>query len=320
MGLAVEDEPFRKLINQGKIQGRSSFVFRIKGTNKFVSCGLKDQYETQALHVDIDMVENDVLDIEVFRKWRPEFNNAEFILEDGKYICGHEVEKMSKSKHNVQNPDALIERYGADTLRLYEMFLGPLEQDKPWDTKGIEGVFRFLKKLWKLYFDENDQLIVTDDKATGAELKVLHKTIKKIQHDIEHFSFNTGVSAFMICANELNDLKCHKCEILEPLAVLLSSYTPHLAEELWHQLGHEGTVNNAEFPKWEEKYLKENTFTYPVSFNGKTRFKLELPADLSKDDIEKAALNAPEAQKWIEGKTIRKVIVVPKRIINIVVG
>ncbi len=320
LGLAAEDEPFKKLINQGKIQGRSNFVYRIKGTNKFVSFGLKDQYETQSLHVDIDLVEGDVLDIEAFKNWRPEFNTAEFILEDGKYICGHEVEKMSKSKHNVQNPDALIERYGADTLRLYEMFLGPLEQDKPWDTKGIEGVFRFLKKLWKLYFDENDQLIVTGDKATDTEMKVLHKTIKKIKHDIEHFSFNTGVSAFMICANELSDLKCHKREILEPLAVLLSPYAPHIAEELWHKLGNEGTVNYAKFPQWEEKYLKENSFTFPVSFNGKTRFKIELPADMSKDEIEKAALAAPEAQKWIEGKTIRKVIVVPKRIINIVVG
>ena len=318
--LAVEDEPFMKLINQGKIQGRSSFVYRIQGTNKFVSYNLRNQYETQALHVDIDMVDGDVLDIEKFKQWRPEFADAEFILEDGKYICGHEVEKMSKSKHNVQNPDDLIERYGADTLRLYEMFLGPLDQDKPWDTKGIEGVFRFLKKLWRLYFDENDNLIVTDDKASDAELKVLHKTIKKIEHDIENFSFNTGVSAFMIAVNELNDLKCHKREILEPFAVLLSSYAPHVAEELWHALGNDNTVTYAQFPKWDEKYLKENTFTYPVSFNGKTRFKLELPVDLSKEDIEKAALEAKEAQKWIEGKTVRKVIVVPKRIINIVVS
>jgi leucyl-tRNA synthetase len=320
IGLAVEDEPFKKLINQGKIQGRSSFVYRIQGTNKFVSYNLKKDYDTQALHVDIDMVDGDVLDIEKFRSWRPEFADAEFILEDGKYICGHEIEKMSKSKHNVQNPDDLIDRYGADTLRLYEMFLGPLDQDKPWDTKGIEGVYRFLKKLWRLYFDENDQLIVTDEKATDAELKVLHKTIKKIEHDIEHFSFNTGVSAFMIAVNELNDLKCHKREILEPLAVILSSYAPHVAEELWHALGNETTITYADFPKWEEKYLKENTFTYPVSFNGKTRFKLELPADMSKEEVEKAALEAKESQKWLEGKTVRKVIVVPKRIINIVVS
>ena len=320
IGLAVEDEPFKKLINQGKIQGRSSFVYRIQGTNKFISYNLKNDYETQALHVDIDMVDGDVLDIEKFKKWRPEFADAEFILEDGKYICGHEIEKMSKSKHNVQNPDDLIERYGADTLRLYEMFLGPLDQDKPWDTKGIEGVFRFLKKLWRLYFDDNDNLIVTDEKATGAELKVLHKTIKKIQHDIESFSFNTGVSAFMIAVNELNDLKCHKREILEPLVILLSSYAPHIAEEIWHALGNNETITYAEFPEWEEKYLKENTFTYPVSFNGKTRFKLELSADLSKEEIEKAALEAKESQKWLEGKTVRKVIVVPKRIINIVVS
>jgi leucyl-tRNA synthetase len=320
LGLAVEDEPYKKLINQGKIQGRSSFVYRIQGTNKFVSYGLKNQYETQALHVDINLVDGDVLDTEAFKKWQPEFADAEFELEEGKYICGHEVEKMSKSKHNVQNPDSLIERYGADTLRLYEMFLGPLEQDKPWDTKGIEGVFRFLKKLWKLYFDENDQLMVTDEKASDAEMKVLHKTIKKIEHDIEQFSFNTGVSAFMICANELSDLKCRKREILEPLAVLLSPYAPHIAEELWHKLGNEKSVTYAKFPQWDEKYLKENTFTYPVSFNGKTRFKLELPVDMNKDEIEKAALEAKEAQKWLEGKTVRKVIVVPKRIINIVVG
>ncbi|RLD91234.1 MAG: leucine--tRNA ligase [Bacteroidetes bacterium] len=320
LGLAVKDEPYKKLINQGKIQGRSSFVYRVQGTDNYVSFGLKNQYETQKLHVDIDLVDGDVLDIEAFKKWRPEYANAQFILEDGKYYCGHEVEKMSKSKYNVQNPDDLIERYGADTLRLYEMFLGPLEQDKPWDTKGIEGVYRFLKKLWRLFFNEDDKFIVTNEKASAAELKVLHKTIKKIQHDIEQFSFNTGVSAFMICINELSDLNCHKKEILEPLSVLLSPYAPHIAEELWHTLGNEGTVNDADFPKWEEKYLRENTFTYPVSFNGKTRFKLELPVDLSKDDIKKAALEAPETQKWIEGKTIRKVIVVPKRIVNIVVG
>ncbi len=320
LGLAVKDEPYKKLINQGKIQGRSSFVYRVQGTDKYVSYGLRKQYETQKLHVDIDLVDGDVLDTEAFKKWRPEYANATFILEDGKYICGHEIEKMSKSKYNVQNPDDLIDRYGADTLRLYEMFLGPLEQDKPWDTKGIEGVYRFLKKLWRLFFDEDDQIIVTREKASAAELKVLHKTIKKIQHDIEHFSFNTGVSAFMICINELTDLNCHKQEILEPLSVLLSPYAPHIAEELWHLLGNEGTVNNAVFPKYEEQYLQENTFTYPVSFNGKTRFKIELPVDLSKPDIEKAALEAPEAQKWIEGKTVRKVVVVPKRIINIVVG
>lgn len=250
----------------------------------------------------------------------PEFHNAEFILEDGKYVCGHEVEKMSKSKHNVQNPDELIEKYGADTLRLYEMFLGPLEQDKPWDTNGIEGVFRFLKKLWRLYFDDNDSLIVTDEKPSDAAFKSLHKTIKKIQSDIERFSFNTGVSAFMICANELTDLKCHKREILEPLAIILSPYAPHIAEELWKALGNSPSISKVPFPKYDEKYLVENTFDYPVSFNGKMRFKLSLPADMPKDEVEKAAIAAEEAQKWIAGKTVRKIIVVPKRIINVVVG
>ncbi|MCF6169671.1 MAG: leucine--tRNA ligase [Bacteroidales bacterium] len=320
IGLACEEEPFKKLINQGKIQGRSSFVYRIQGTNKFVSYNLRKEYQTQLLHADINMVDNDVLDVEAFKNWMPEYRDAEFILEDGKYICGHEVEKMSKSKHNVQNPDELIEKYGADTLRLYEMFLGPLEQDKPWDTNGIEGVFRFLKKLWRLYFNENDLLIVTDEKPTGAELKVLHKTTKKIQSDIERFSFNTGVSAFMICANELTDLKCHKSEILTPLAVLLSPYAPHIAEELWKVLGNSPSISSAPFPDYDEKYLTENTFDYPVSFNGKMRFKLSLPVDMPKDEIEKAAIEAEAAKKWIQGKNVRKVIVVPKRIINVVVG
>ncbi len=320
LGLVCEDEPYKKLINQGKIQGRSSIVYRIQGTNKFVSYGLRKQYQTQALHVDINLVDNDVLDIEAFKKWRPEFQDAEFILEDGKYICGYEIEKMSKSKLNVQNPDDLIDKYGADTLRLYEMFLGPLEQDKPWDTKGIEGVFRFLKKFWRLYFDENDNLIVTNEKAAEPELKVLHKTIKKIRSDIERFSFNTGVSAFMICTNELTELKCYKREILEPLAVLLSPYASHVAEEIWEALGHEGGISYVPYPEHDEKYLKEDTFTYPVSFNGKMRFKLELPVDMPKEEIEKKVTEAREAQKWIEGKTVRKIIVVPKRIINVVVS
>jgi leucyl-tRNA synthetase len=320
LGLACEPEPFQKLINQGKIQGRSSFVYRIQGTNKYVSYNLRKQYKTQALHVDINLVDNDILDIEAFKKWLPENANAEFILEDGKYICGYEIEKMSKSKHNVQNPDDLIEKYGADTLRLYEMFLGPIEQDKPWDIKGIEGVFRFLKKMWRLYFDEENQLLVNDEKATEAELKILHKTIKKVRGDIERFSFNTGVSAFMICVNELTEHKCHKREILEPLAILIEPYAPHLAEELWSRLGHEGSISRIDFPEYDEKYLKENTFTYPVSFNGKMRFKLELPVDMDKAEIEKAVLNAQEAQRWLEGKTVRKIIVVPKRIVNVVVG
>ena len=430
LGLACEDEPFQKLINQGKIQGRSNFVYRvniekyaeyllwekmkhlenaknvvhqykdgrrkfdfyqpdkeliieikrrenlerlkpyyeeyIKTTNKrlilipaadiienmdltideifqaletvdkgvifnkgevrelkplFVSKNIPDREKfSTPLHVDINLVDNDVLDVEAFKKWRPEYANAEFILEDGKYICGHEVEKMSKSKHNVQNPDDLIERYGADTLRLYEMFLGPIEQDKPWDTKGIEGVFRFLKKMWRLYFDEENLLLVTDEKATTAELKVLHKTIKKVRGDIERFSFNTGVSAFMICVNELSDLKCHKREILAPLAVLIEPYAPHMAEELWQKLGNEGSVSRVDFPEFDEKYLKEDTFAYPVSFNGKMRFKLELPVNLSKEEVEKAVLQAGEARRWLEGKTVRRVIVVPKRIVNVVVS
>jgi len=319
LGIVCEEEPYKKLINQGKIQGRSNFIYRIKGTNKFASYNLRKEYQTQALHVDISLVENDVLDLDAFKKSNPEYKNAEFVLEDGKYVCGHEVEKMSKSKMNVQNPDELIEKYGADTLRLYEMFLGPLEQDKPWDTHGIEGVFRFLRKLWRLYFDENDHLIVTNDVPSDAELKVLHKTIKKIRNDIERFSFNTGVSAFMICVNELTDLKCHKKEILEPLAILVSPYASHIAEELWTALGNKPGISTIDYPDFDEKYLAENTFSYPVSFNGKMRFKLELAVDMPVPEIEKAAIEAEEAQKWIEGKTVRKIIVVPNRIINIVV-
>lgn len=276
------------------------------------------EYFGVPLHVDVNLVDNDILDIEAFKKWRPEFAEAQFILEDGKYVCGYEIEKMSKSKHNVQNPDDLIERYGADTLRLYEMFLGPLDQDKPWDTKGIEGVYRFLKKLWRLYFDDDGNFLVTDDKPSERELKVLHKTIKKVKEDIERFSFNTGVSAMMICVNDLGN--CHKREILEPLAILIEPYAPHMSEELWSALGHEGSVSQVPYPEYDEKYLKENTFEYPVSFNGKMRFKLELPVDLSKDEIEERALKAKESQRWIEGKTVRKVIVVPNRIINIVVS
>lgn len=320
LGLVCKDEPYKKLINQGKIQGRSSFVYRVTGTNQFVSYGLRKKYKTQALHVDINMVENDVLDTGAFVNWRPEFKNAEFILENGEYICGHEVEKMSKSKLNTQSPDDLIHKYGADTLRLYEMFLGPIEQSKPWDTKGIEGVFRFLNKLWRLYFDRDDKLTVTDEKATEAELKVIHKTIKKIKSDIERFSFNTGVSAFMICVNELSELKCKKREILEPLVVILASYAPHIAEEIWETLGHKGGISHVPFPVYNEKYLVENTFSYPVSFNGKMRFKLELPSEMPVSEIEKEVISDEKAQRWLEGKTVRKIIVVPKRIINIVVN
>jgi leucyl-tRNA synthetase len=320
LGMVVKEEPFKKLINQGMIQGRSSFVYRVKGTNKFVSFGLRKEYDTQRIHVDINMVDNDVLDTDAFKSWQSEFSDAEFILEDGKYICGHEVEKMSKSLYNVQNPDSLIEKYGADTLRLYEMFLGPIEQSKPWDTKGIEGVFRFMRKFWNLFHNEQNEFTVSNEKASAEELKVLHKTIDKIESDIERFSFNTGVSAFMICANDLASLKCNKREILEPLTVLISPYAPHLAEELWSLLGHKESVTTAEYPIFNKEFVKENNFKYPVSFNGKMRFMIELPIDMGKDEVEKAVLAAEDSQKWLEGKTIRKVIVVPKRIVNIVVG
>jgi leucyl-tRNA synthetase len=316
----VKDEPFRKLINQGMIQGRSNFVYRIKGSYKFVSYNLKKDYDVTPIHVDVNIVHNDILDIEAFRNWNPEYKDAEFILEDGKYVCGHAVEKMSKSMFNVVNPDDIIEHYGADTLRLYEMFLGPLEQSKPWDTKGIDGVHKFLRKTVKLFFDRDGKLIVTDEKATPDEMRTLHRTIKKISSDIERFSFNTCVSAFMICVNELTDLKCHKREILEPLATILSPFAPHLSEELWHSLGHGGTVCDAQWPEWEEKFLIESTVTYPVSFNGKMRFKIDLPADMDKKVIEEAVLAHEQAKKWIGDKTVRKVIVVPKKIVNVVIG
>jgi leucyl-tRNA synthetase len=318
IGMCPKQEPFQKLINQGMIQGRSNFVYRINGTNTFVSNHLIDQYEVTKLHVDINIVDNDVLDIEAFKQWRTEFATAEFVLEDGKYICGWEVEKMSKSMYNVQNPDDLVIKYGADTLRMYEMFLGPIEQSKPWDTKGIEGVYRFIRKFWRLFYNENG-FIVNNDEATKEELKILHKTIKKIKEDNERFSFNTAVSAFMICVNELTDSKCHKKSILEPLVALLSSYAPHICEELWHQLGNSESVTKAKFPDYNKAYLVESEFNYPVSFNGKMRFVLPLPIDMSNADVEKAALAAPEAEKWLEGKTPKKVIVVPKKIINIVI-
>lgn len=317
LGAVCEDEPFRRLVNQGMIQGRSSFVYRIKNTNTFVSFGLKDQYDVQPIHVDVNIVSNDKLDLEAFKAWQPDFHNAEFILEDGQYVCGWAIEKMSKSMHNVVNPDTIIERYGADTLRFYEMFLGPLEQSKPWDTNGIDGVHRFLKKLWNLYW-AGDNVKVTDEAASKDELKSLHKLIKKVTADIENFSFNTSVSAFMICVNELTSLATSKREILKPLLILLSPYAPHIAEELWHAIGEEGSVVTAEWPELNEAYLVEDNFTYPVSFNGKTRFMLSLPATLTPQEVEAAVLSAPEAEKWLEGKTPRKVIVVPKRIVNIV--
>ena len=317
LGTVCEDEPFRRLVNQGMIQGRSNFVYRIKNTNTFVSFGLKDQYDVQPIHVDVNIVSNDKLDLEAFKAWQPDFHNAEFILEDGQYVCGWAIEKMSKSMHNVVNPDTIIERYGADTLRFYEMFLGPLEQSKPWDTNGIDGVHRFLKKLWNLYW-AGDNVKVTDEAASKDELKSLHKLIKKVTADIENFSFNTSVSAFMICVNELTSLATNKREILKPLLILLSPYAPHIAEELWHAIGEEGSVVTAEWPELNEAYLVEANFTYPVSFNGKTRFMLSLPATLTPQEVEAAVLSAPEAEKWLEGKTPRKVIVVPKRIVNIV--
>ena len=317
LGIITKDEPFEKLINQGMIQGRSNFVYRIVGTNTFVSYNLKDQYETQPIHVDVNIVSNDVLDQERFRQWMPDFKDAEFILEGEKYICGWAIEKMSKSMFNVVNPDDIVERYGADTLRLYEMFLGPLEQSKPWDTNGIDGVHRFLKKLWGLYF-EGDNFAVVEEKATPDELKTLHKTIKKITFDIENFSYNTSISAFMICVNELTQQKCRKREILEPLIILLAPFAPHITEELWHCMGHETSICDAVFPLCEEKYLVESSVKYPVSFNGKVRFTLELPADASKADIEQAALGNEQSAKYLNGATPKKIIVVPGKIINIV--
>ena len=318
LGYVCEDEPFRKLINQGMIQGRSSFVYRIVGTNKFVSLGLKDQYQTTEIHVDISLVKNDKLDLDGFRAWRPEFADAEFILEDGEYICGWAVEKMSKSMFNVVNPDKICDDYGADTLRLYEMFLGPLEQSKPWDTKGIDGVNRFLKKFWRLFFD-GDNLAVTDDEPTAEELKVLHKLIGKEEYDIEHFSFNTTVSAFMIALNDLGALKCRKRSILEPMTILLSPFAPHIAEELWALLGHEGSITFASFPVFNPALAAEDNVKYPVSFNGKMRFTVDLPKSMSASDVEATIRGMEHTAKWVADKTIAKVIVVPGRIVNIVI-
>ena len=317
LGYVCEDEPFRKLINQGMIQGRSSFVYRIVGTNTFVSCGLKDGYQTTEIHVDISLVRNDRLDLEAFKAWRPEFADAEFILENGEYVCGWAVEKMSKSMFNVVNPDKICDDYGADTLRLYEMFLGPLEQSKPWDTKGIDGVNRFLKKFWRLFFD-GDDLAVSDEKATPEELKVLHKLIGKEEYDIEHFSFNTTVSAFMIALNDLGALKCRKREILEPMTVLLSPFAPHIAEELWSVLGHQESITYASFPVFNPALAAEDTVKYPVSFNGKMRFTVDLPKSMSPAEVEENIRGMEQTAKWVADKAIVKVIVVPGRIVNIV--
>ena len=316
LGYICEDEPFKKLVNQGMIQGRSNFVYRIVGTNKFVSLGLKDQYETQEIHTDVNIVKNDILDLDAFRAWRPEFADAEFILEDGKYICGWAIEKMSKSMFNVVNPDYIVENYGADTLRMYEMFLGPLEQSKPWDTNGSDGVHKFLSRYWSMFFDKAGNFAVTDEEPTAAELKTLHKTIKKVREDIENFSFNTSIAAFMICLNELGN--CNKRAVLEPLTVLLSPFTPHITEELWHLLGNEGSVCEASYPEFNAEYLVENSFEYPVSFNGKMRFKKSLPLGISNEEIQSLVLADEQTLRYTEGKSPKKVIIVPGKIINIV--
>ena len=320
LGHSAKDEPFQKLVNQGMIQGRSNFVYRIKDTNTFVSLNLKKDYDVTPIHVDVNIVANDVLDIEAFKAWRPEYNNAEFILEDGKYICGWAVEKMSKSMFNVVNPDMIVEKYGADTLRMYEMFLGPVEQSKPWDTNGIDGCHRFLKKFWGLFYGRGEELIVTDDAPTKEELKSLHKLIKKVTADIEAFSYNTSISAFMICVNELSSLKCTKRDILKALVVALAPFAPHVCEELYEQLGGEGSVCDAQWPEFNEEYLKEDSVTYSISFNGKTRFTMELEADMDNTAIQETVLANENTQKYIDGKTIRKVIVVPKKIVNIVIS
>ncbi|WP_280123096.1 leucine--tRNA ligase [Duncaniella muricolitica] len=320
LGYVCEPEPFKKLINQGMIQGRSNFVYRIQGTNTFVSHGLKGQYDVTPIHVDVNIVSNDILDLDAFRAWRPDYKDAEFILEDGKYVCGWAVEKMSKSMFNVVNPDDIVERYGADTLRLYEMFLGPLEQSKPWDTNGIDGVNRFLKKLWSLFY-KGDTLLVDDSTPAPEALKAIHKLIKKVTGDIETFSYNTSIAAFMICVNELTSLKCHSRAVLSDLLVVLAPFAPHITEELWHSaLGNDSTICDATWPEWDEKYLVESMVNYAVSFNGKARFNIQVPADTPKEEVERIALDHESSLKWIDGHAVRKVIVVPNKIVNIVLG
>lgn len=317
MGYICEEEPFKKLINQGMIQGRSNFVYRVKGTNKFVSLGLKEKYDTTEIHVDVNIVTNDRLDMEAFKAWMPEYASAEFELENGEYICGWAVEKMSKSMFNVVNPDMICENYGADTLRMYEMFLGPLEQSKPWDTKGIDGVHRFLKRFWRMFFNK-EEFFVSNEKATPAELKSLHKLIKKVEDDIENFSFNTSISAFMIALNELSELSCNKREILEPMLILLSPFAPHIAEELWNRLGNKESISSAKFPEYNAAYTVEDSFEYPVSFNGKLRFKLTLSRGLTVKEIEEAVMADENTSKYLAGGSVKKVIIVPNKIINIV--
>ena len=317
-GYSAKEEPFQKLINQGMIQGRSNFVYRIKDTNTFVSYNLRKEYETTPIHVDVNIVSNDILDIEAFKAWRPEYATAEFILEDGKYVCGWAIEKMSKSMFNVVNPDMIVEKFGADTLRLYEMFLGPVEQSKPWDTNGIDGCHRFLKKLWTMYFDREGKLQADNAEPTKEELKSLHKLIKKISADIENFSYNTSVSAFMICLNELNSLKSHNRTVMETMAILLAPFCPHLCEELWEAMGHDTSVCDAQWPEWNEEYLKEDSMNLTISFNGKARFQLAFPADADNAAIEKAVLENEQSKKYIDGFNVAKVIIVPKRIVNVV--
>ncbi len=319
IGKVCKDEAFKKLVNQGMIQGRSNFVYRIKNSNTFVSLNLKDKHEVTELHVDVNIVRNDVLDLDAFKKWNPDYKTAKFILEDGKYICGWAVEKMSKSMYNVVNPDDIIDAYGADTLRMYEMFLGPLEQSKPWDTNGIDGVSKFLRKFWKMLIGEDGALQLTDEVPSNEELKVLHRTLKKISSDIEKFSFNTSVSEFMICLNSLNELKCRNRAILEPLVILLSPFAPHIAEELWQNLGHSSSISDAELPTANEAYLVENEFEYPVSINGKMRLKILLPLDMENAEIEKQVLSHEITMKWLEGKPHKKIIIVKGKIINLVV-
>ena len=322
-GYSVVEEPFAKLVNQGMIQGRSNFVYRVKeGTEqgKFVSLNLKDKYEVTPIHVDVNIVSNDVLDIDAFRKWRPEYADAEFILEeDGKYICGWAIEKMSKSMYNVVNPDLVVERYGADTLRLYEMFLGPINQSKPWDSNGIDGCSRFLRKLWNLFFDKSGNFVPDSAEPSGDNLRSLHKLIKKVTDDMEVFSYNTSISAFMIAVGELAAQRCTSREVLEKLVILVAPFAPFIAEELWEKLGKEGSVCDAQWPACDESYLRQDNVTMSISFNGKTRFTLDFPVDASKEEIEKEALGCEQSQKYLEGKTVVKVIVVPKRIVNIVV-
>jgi leucyl-tRNA synthetase len=314
------DEPFKKMINQGMILGRSNHVYRIMGTNKFVTAELKDQYDTQQLYVDIHIVDNDVLDTEAFKKWLPEYADAEFMLnERGQYTCTYAIDKMSKRWFNVDNPDELCEKYGADTLRLYEMFLGPVEQSKPWDTKSINGVHNFLRKLWRLFHDAENNFQLTNESASKEELKTLHKTIKKITEDLDRYSWNTCVSGFMICVNELQDLKCNKRDVLEPLLILLSPFAPHITEELWEKLGHKNSITHATWPSFDESKMKDDSFDYPVSFNGKTRYFLPLGIELSGADVEAAVRSNEQTARYLEGKEIKRIIVVPKRIVNVVV-